>query len=153
MPAENPVSESNIQQMVQSSYDRLISATRSASTGEWGEVISLCVDFLIPALGVLSLVILAYFVARFASRVSSAPICKRVDETLGKFVGKLVFNVVMVGTLMAVLSYFGVNVTSFAAILGAAGFAIGLAFQGTLSNFAAGILLLVFRPSRLVTWW
>ncbi len=65
MPAENPVSESNIQQMVQSSYDRLISATRSASTGEWGEVISLCVDFLIPALGVLSLVILAYFVARF----------------------------------------------------------------------------------------
>ncbi len=149
MPAENPVSESNIQQMVQSSYDRLISATRSASTGEWGEVISLCVDFLIPALGVLSLVILAYFVARFASRVSSAPICKRVDETLGKFVGKLVFNIVMVGTLMAVLSYFGVNVTSFAAILGAAGFAIGLAFQGTLSNFAAGILLLVFRPFKV----
>ncbi len=50
---------------------------------------------------------------------------------------------------MAVLSYFGVNVTSFAAILGAAGFAIGLAFQGTLSNFAAGILLLVFRPFKV----
>ena len=149
MPADNPVSQSNIQQMVQSSYDRLISASRRASSGEWGEVLSLCVDFVVPALGVLSLVILAYFVARFASRVSSAPICKRIDETLGKFVGKLVFNVVMIATLMAVLSYFGVNVTSFAAILGAAGFAVGLAFQGTLSNFAAGILLLVFRPFKV----
>lgn len=51
--------------------------------------------------------------------------------------------------VLGVLSYFGIGVSSFAAVLAAAGFAIGLAFQGTLSNFAAGVLLLVFRPFKV----
>jgi small conductance mechanosensitive channel len=48
--------------------------------------------------------------------------------------------------VFGVLSYFGVNVSAFAAVLAALGFAVGMALQGTLSNFAAGIMLLVFRP-------
>ena len=47
------------------------------------------------------------------------------------------------------LSVFGVETTSFAAVIGAAGLAVGLAFQGTLGNFAAGVMLLIFRPYKV----
>ena len=90
-----------------------------------------------------------YFVAKFLSRLASAPVKMKVDETLGKFTGKLVFYVLMIFVFIAVLGRVGVEVTSFAAIMAAAGFAIGLAFQGTLSNFASGVLLLVFRPFKV----
>jgi small conductance mechanosensitive channel len=52
-------------------------------------------------------------------------------------------------TVLTCLSYFGVETTSFAAVIGAVGLAIGLAFQGTLSNFAAGAMLLIFRPYKV----
>lgn len=102
----------------------------------------------LAVLGVLILVVV-YFVAKLASRYCSVPIRKRVDETLGKFVGQLVFYTIMVATMIGVIGLVGIKVTSFAAVLTAAGFAVGLAFQGTLSNFAAGILLLVFRPFKV----
>jgi small conductance mechanosensitive channel len=76
-------------------------------------------------------------------------VTKKVDPTLGKFAGQLVFYVVMIGALLGVLGKMGVSVASFAAVIAAAGFAIGLAFQGTLSNFAAGVMLLVFRPFKV----
>lgn len=55
----------------------------------------------------------------------------------------------MIATAVSVIGQLGFNVTSFAAVLAAAGFAIGLAFQGTLSNFSAGVLLLVFRHFKV----
>jgi small conductance mechanosensitive channel len=68
---------------------------------------------------------------------------------LGKFAGKFTFYTVATLGGLAILQGVGVEVTGFAAVLAAAGFAIGLAFQGTLSNFASGILLLVFRPFKV----
>jgi small conductance mechanosensitive channel len=56
---------------------------------------------------------------------------------------------VLVVALVSCLTAFGITATSFAAVVGAAGIAIGLAFQGTLSNFAAGLMLLIFRPFRV----
>jgi len=103
---------------------------------------------LLASEGFLALIV-AYFVAKFASRIFSTPIQSRVDETLGKFVGRLIFYSIMIATIIGVVSHLGYDVTSFAAVLAAAGFAIGLAFQGTLSNFASGILLLVFRPFKV----
>ena len=102
-----------------------------------------------PAIQVLLLIIVAYMVAKFVSRIVSSPIRKRVDETLGKFVGNVVYYGIMISVLISVMGKFGFQVTSFAAILAAAGFAIGMAFQGTLGNFAAGIMLLVFRPFKV----
>lgn len=107
------------------------------------------VAYVVPAITALLLLIVGYFIAKFLSRIAGAPIKKRVDETLGRFVSKIIFYGVMTCVLLAVLGSFGIPVTSFAAILGAAGFAVGLAFQGTLSNFAAGVLLLVFRPYKV----
>ncbi|MEM6552157.1 MAG: mechanosensitive ion channel domain-containing protein [Planctomycetota bacterium] len=103
----------------------------------------------IPALIAIAILIGAFFIGKFLGRIISAPIIKRVDETLGKFIAKLVFYLIMIVAIIAVLGRFGIEVTAFAAILAAAGFAVGLAFQGTLSSFAAGVMLLVFRPFKV----
>ena len=71
-----------------------------------------------------------------------------MDENLIGFVSGLVRFGVMAFTVIAVLSKLGIQTTSFVAVLGAAGLAIGLALQGSLANFASGVLLLVFRPFR-----
>lgn len=70
------------------------------------------------------------------------------DAMLKGFFGSLARYLVLTVTLLAVLSQFGIQTTSIIAVLGAAGLAIGLAMQGTLSHLAAGIMLLIFRPFR-----
>ena len=73
----------------------------------------------------------------------------QVDATLARFLASALRYGLLVVSLVSCLSAFGITATSFAAVLGAAGIAIGLAFQGTLSNFAAGLMLLLFRPFRV----
>ena len=70
----------------------------------------------------------------------------RIDETLTKFLSRLARWCVLLLVVVACFSVFGVETTSFAAVIGSAGIAIGLAFQGTLSNVAAGMMLLMLRP-------
>ncbi|MEM1355165.1 MAG: mechanosensitive ion channel domain-containing protein [Planctomycetota bacterium] len=72
-----------------------------------------------------------------------------VDLTLSRFFGKMVYYLVLVVGIMIALGTVGVQVTSFAAILAAAGFAVGMALSGTLGNFAAGAMLLIFRPFKV----
>lgn len=71
---------------------------------------------------------------------------KHIDDTLTSFLSNTIRYLVLIFTLLAVLNRFGVETTSFIAILGATSLAIGLALQGTLSNVAAGVMLLFFRP-------
>ncbi|TAJ84437.1 MAG: mechanosensitive ion channel [Reyranella sp.] len=73
----------------------------------------------------------------------------RIDRTVALFIGNGVRYTVLVFTFVAVLTTFGIATTSFVAVLGALGIAIGLALQGTLSNLAAGIMLVVFRPFHI----
>lgn len=74
---------------------------------------------------------------------------KKVDETLQSFLENLVYIVLMIVIVLASLSALGIETTSFIAILGAAGLAIGLALQGTLGNVGAGVLLISFRPFKV----
>ena len=97
----------------------------------------------------LMVIFIGYLVAKYVSQVISRPVCRRIDETLGKFVGRVCFYCIMLGVVGSVLSKLGAPLGGLAAMLAAAGFAIGLAFQGTLSNFAAGVLMLVFRPFKV----
>jgi len=69
-----------------------------------------------------------------------------VDQTLRRFVANMVYILLLVFVVLAALSQLGIQTTSFIAVLGAAGLAIGLALQGSLSNFAAGFLMIIFRP-------
>ena len=71
---------------------------------------------------------------------------KNFDATLTRFFSQVARYVVLLSVVLGVLGVFGIQTSSFAAIIGAAGLAVGLAFQGTLGNFAAGMMLLVFRP-------
>lgn len=71
------------------------------------------------------------------------------DATLVPFVSNLVYYLLLTFVVVAVLGLFGIPTTSFIAVLGAAGLAVGLALQGTLSNFAAGVMLLIFRPFKV----
>ncbi|MEO1237385.1 MAG: mechanosensitive ion channel domain-containing protein [Planctomycetota bacterium] len=120
-----------------------------ALQGDTQAITTLVTDYGIPIITVLLVLIVAYFVGKFLGRAVSSPVTKKVDPTLGKFTGKLVFYIIMIGALLGVLGKVGISIASFAAVIAAAGFAVGLAFQGTLSNFAAGIMLLVFRPFKV----
>ncbi len=73
----------------------------------------------------------------------------KVDETLTRFLAKLTRWLVMGLVILTCLGLFGVETTSFAAVIGSAGIAIGLALQGTLGNFASGIMLLMLRPFKV----
>ncbi len=71
------------------------------------------------------------------------------DEMLVKFVVNLAYAALLAFVVLAALAQLGIQTTSFIAILGAAGLAIGLALQGSLSNFAAGVMLIMFRPFKV----
>jgi small conductance mechanosensitive channel len=73
----------------------------------------------------------------------------QLDPMLRGFFGNLVRYLILIVTDLAVLSQFGIQTTSLVAVLGAASLAVGLALQGTLSNLAAGVMLLIFRPFRI----
>jgi small conductance mechanosensitive channel len=72
-----------------------------------------------------------------------------VDQTLVSFTGNLAYVALLAFVIIAALGQLGVQTTSFIAVLGAAGLAIGLALQGSLSNFAAGFLMIIFRPFKV----
>ncbi len=97
----------------------------------------------------LCLIIIGYFVSRFFSRsVIRVMDRRRVEPIVIDFTGYLIKYGLITVFFIAALGQVGVQTTSLVAMLGAAGLAIGLALQGTLSNFASGVLLIAFRPIK-----
>lgn len=103
-----------------------------------------------PIVKALILIIVVLIVAGWVGGLVTR-ICRKgkVDETLAKFFGNMAKYTILVLGGLAVLNTFGIDTTSFAAVIAAAGFAIGLALSGLLGNFAAGVLLLFFRPFKV----
>jgi small conductance mechanosensitive channel len=100
--------------------------------------------------GALAVLIIGWIVAKtIRGSVRKALRRSRLDETLVPFISSLVYYLVLTFVVLAVLRLFGLETTSLIAVLGAAGLAVGLALQGTLSNFAAGVMLLIFRPFKV----
>lgn len=97
------------------------------------------------------ILIAGWMVSRWLSRWAHDVITRShyIDETLKPLIVNFIRYAILAVTVVAVLSQFGVQTTSLIAILGAAGLAIGLALQGTLSNVASGVMLLVLRPFRV----
>jgi small conductance mechanosensitive channel len=117
--------------------------------GDFSPLIGLASTYVLPGAIALAVLFFGYLFAKYISRVASRPVCRRVDETLGKFLDRVIFYVIMGGVTALVMNQIGIKMSGAAAIVAAMGFAIGLAFQGTLSNFASGILLMVFRPFKV----
>jgi small conductance mechanosensitive channel len=102
------------------------------------------------ALLLLLFLFLAWVISAWIARIMRTSLNRmNFDATLTKFLAKLVRWGLMLLVGLGVLGKFGIQTTSFAAVIAAAGLAIGLALQGTLSNFAAGAMLLAFRPYKV----
>ncbi|MGM0451161.1 MAG: mechanosensitive ion channel family protein [Pseudomonadota bacterium] len=97
-------------------------------------------------LAIVTLVIGLWLINRFVTALDKKLTAK--DPTLGRFVTGLVSMLLKVVLLISVASMVGIATTSFIAVLGAAGLAVGLALQGSLSNFAGGVLILIFKPFK-----
>lgn len=95
---------------------------------------------------ILIFIIARWIAGRLRDAIRNMLDSPKYDKTLGRFGGNLLYYVIIILAILAALSTLGVQVASFIAILAAAGFAVGLALQGTLANFAAGVMLLIFRP-------
>lgn len=106
--------------------------------------------YALKIIGAILILIVGKIAANIGKRIVMRLLRKRdVDETIVSFVGALIKTLILVVAVVAALEAFGVKAASFVAILAAAGFAIGFALQGSLSNFAAGVMLLVFRPFKV----
>ena len=73
----------------------------------------------------------------------------QIDDTLSGFLNSVIYGVLLVVVVLAALGQVGVETTSFIAILGAVGLAVGLAFQSTLSNISAGVMIIIFKPVKV----
>ena len=98
--------------------------------------------------GAIVLFIVGRMVAKWLRRASRKAFGGRLDPSLVNFFSSLIYYGVMVFVILAVLARFGIQTASFVAVLGAASLAVGMAMQGTFSNFAAGVMILVFRPFK-----
>jgi small conductance mechanosensitive channel len=114
------------------------------------KIMEISVTYGLEIIGAILILIAGRIGAGIARKIVRRALAKtNVEPTIVGFTGQFVYIIVMVVAVLASLAKFGVQTTSFVAVLGAAGFAIGLALQGTLSHFAAGVLLLVFRPIKV----
>jgi len=104
----------------------------------------------VKVIAALAIFIIGRWVAKGFRKIAERLMEKRnVDPTITGFVGNLTYVMLLVFVIIAALGQLGIQTTSFIAILGAAGLAIGLALQGSLANFAAGFLMLIFRPFKV----
>jgi small conductance mechanosensitive channel len=104
----------------------------------------------LTVVGAVVVLVVGMMVAKIIRRGVTRSLTKgALDETLVPFVSNLVYYTLVAFVVIAVITMLGIPTTSFIAVLGAAGLAVGLALQGTLSSFAAGVMLLVFRPFRV----
>jgi small conductance mechanosensitive channel len=104
----------------------------------------------VPFLGALVVLVIGWILAKWVARATRRGLTKaRVDDTLVKFFANLAKWAVLVFALLACFKLVGVELVAFVGVIAASAFAIGLAFQGSLSNFAAGVMLLVFRPFKV----
>tara|TARA_B110000977_G_scaffold197290_1_gene279451 strand:- start:590 stop:1447 length:858 start_codon:yes stop_codon:yes gene_type:complete len=115
----------------------------------------LTLEFLASAagsvLGAVAILIIGWMVSAWMQGriVKLSKRNKHLDDMLFEFLASIVRYIIMGFTVLFVLNTFGVQTTSVVAIFGAAGLAIGLALQGTLSNVAAGVMLILFRPIKI----
>jgi len=106
--------------------------------------------FGIKILTAVLIVVVGRWVARFVRNITEKMMVRsKVDATLVSFVGNLIYVSLLTFVILAALAQLGIQTTSFIAVIGAAGLAVGLALQGSLANFAAGVLMLIFRPFQV----
>jgi len=123
------------------------------SSDKLQEWMSVALDFVaqygVKIILAIVLFIIGRMVAKWLSGLARKGFTKsNMDPTLVGFLGTILYSLMLAAVVIAVLDVVGIQTTSLVAVIGAAGLAVGLALQGSLSNFASGVLLILFRPFK-----
>jgi len=133
--------------------DKMADSTM-VNPGAWAGMIAKA-PHLLTTIGLkLLAAILIYLIGKWVARQISNLIKKmmgksKVDPSLTVFIGNLVYALLLIFVIIAAVGKLGVQTTSFVAIVGAAGLAVGMALQGSLANFAAGVMIILFKPFKV----
>lgn len=110
----------------------------------------LFIEYSVNLVAAILTLVIGIYVARLISRTMEKVMLKRnMDGIIASFVSHLMKYLILAFVIAAALGRVGIQTASLVAVIGAAGLAIGLALQGSLSNFAAGVLLIIFRPLKM----
>jgi small conductance mechanosensitive channel len=114
------------------------------------QIILFSTTYGIKIIGAIIILILGRIFAGIGRKIVKKVLIRaKADDSIISFVESLVFILILVFAVLAALAKFGIQTASLVAVLGAAGFAVGFALQGSLANFAAGVLILALRPYRV----
>lgn len=150
MSTDNKAPEVVNQVDVQATATKVIDEVKTLDIHKLGDIFS---QWVIPHAVKILLAIAIFVIGRYLARVVSRFIGKMVlasskDEMLQSFVTSIAYFLFLLISVIASLSQLGINTNSLVALIGAAGLAIGLALQNSLQNFAAGVMILIFKPFK-----
>ena len=128
----------------------LVTSIENANPSKWLDTLeSVALAYGPKVIGTIVILVVGLWLARLVRRIIGRVITRReLDPIIGAFITNLAHIALLVFVVIAALQTAGIPTTSFVAVIGAAGLAIGLALQSSLSNFAAGFLLIIFRPFK-----
>lgn len=116
----------------------------------WVTAQQLAVQYGMRVIAAVLILVVGLWLSKRITRVVTKMLRKnKIDETLVRFISSVTYIALVAFVILATISEVGIETTSIVAILGAASFAVGLALQGSLSNFAAGVMLIVFHPFKV----
>lgn len=126
-------------------------ATVSSTAGQLiDKIYELLVTNSFKILAAVLILVIGLWLAKFVSNLLRRQLDKtKIDKTLASFLFHVCHSALIIFVIMAALARAGIETTAFVTVLGAAGLAVGFALQGSLSNFAAGILLIIYRPFKV----
>jgi small conductance mechanosensitive channel len=114
---------------------------------KWEKILGYVVQYGINVIAALLIFLIGKWVAGMLARLFENMMMKsKVNKTLASFAKNIVYFGILIFVAIAALNKLGVETNSFVAIIGAAGLAVGLALQGSLANFAAGVMIILFQP-------
>jgi len=113
-------------------------------------ITDIAISWGLQALGAIAIFVIGKYLTGFAIRLLRTVLERsKVDETLVNFLCNMSYALALVFVVIAALGQLGVQTTSIAAVIAAAGLAVGLALQGSLANLAAGVMIVALRPFKL----
>jgi small conductance mechanosensitive channel len=127
-----------------------VTSVVSTAQNVWDKISGYLIQNGMNLLAAILIFIIGKWIAKLlASFMEKFMLKAKVNQTLATFAKNLVYFVLLIFVILAALEKIGIQTTSFIAIIGAAGLAVGLALQGSLANFAAGVMLIMFQPFQV----
>jgi len=115
----------------------------------WEKIQGYVVQYGLSLLAAILIFVIGKWIAKIVARLIETALTKsKVEKTLASFTKNIVYFGILIFVIIAALGKLGVQTSSFVAIIGAAGLAVGLALQGSLANFAAGVMIIMFEPFK-----